>query len=64
MSKFELIKEHLSNSFDKLNDILEVELRENFSIIDYGGQSFIIVRVNLQENTFTIKLSIIIKYRY
>ena len=57
MSKFELIKELLSNSFDKLNNILEIELREDFSIIDYGGQSFIIVRVNLEENTFTVKLN-------
>ena len=57
MSKFELIRELLLNSFDKLNNILEIELREDFSIIDYGGQSFIIVRVNLEENTFTIKLN-------
>lgn len=57
MSKFQLIKEHLSNSFDKLNDILEIELREDFSIIDHKGQSFIIVSINFENNTFTIKLN-------
>jgi hypothetical protein len=43
MSKFEDIKENLLNSFDKLNEVLEIELRDNFSIIDHKGQSFIIV---------------------
>ena len=57
MSTFQLIKEHLSNSFDKLNDILEIELREDFSIIDHKGQSFIIVSINFENNTFTIKLN-------
>ncbi len=57
MSKFELIKEHLSSSFDKLNDILEIELREDFSIIDHKGQSFIVVSINFEDNTFTIKVN-------
>ena len=57
MSKFELIKEHLSNRFNKLNDVLEIELREDFKIIDYKGQSFIVVSINLEDNTFTIKLN-------
>jgi hypothetical protein len=55
MSKFELIKERLSNRFAKLNDILEIELREDFSIIDHKGQSFIIVSINFEGDTFTVK---------
>jgi hypothetical protein len=55
MSKFEEIREHLSNSFDKLNDVLEIELRESFSVIDHKGQSFIVLSINLENNTFTIK---------
>ena len=55
MSKFEEIKEHLSNSFDKLNNVLEIEQRERFSVIDHEGQSFIILSINLENNTFTIK---------
>jgi len=55
MSKFEEIKEHLSNSFDKLNDVLEIELRERFSVIDHKGQSFIVLSINLENSTFTIK---------
>jgi hypothetical protein len=55
MSKFEEIREPLSNSFDKLNDVLEIELRESFSVIDHKGQSFIVLSINLENNTFTIK---------
>lgn len=55
MSKFEEIKEYLSNSFDKLNNVLEIEQRERFSVIDHEGQSFIILSINLENNTFTIK---------
>jgi len=55
MSKFEKMKDQLSNSFDNLNDVLEVELREKFSIIDYKGQSFIVLNSNLENKTFTIR---------
>jgi hypothetical protein len=54
MSKFENIKEYLLNSFDKLNDVLEIELRDEFSIIDHKGQAFIIGNINPENNTFTI----------
>jgi hypothetical protein len=57
MSKFEEMKDQLSNSFDNLNDALEVELRENFSIIDHQGQSFIVLNSNLENQTFTIRVN-------
>ena len=57
MSKFEDIKELLSNAFDNFSDVLEIEMRSEFSIIDYQGQSFIIININSDDNTFTIKLN-------
>ncbi|PZO43751.1 MAG: hypothetical protein DCF19_03735 [Pseudanabaena frigida] len=57
MSKFEEMKDHLSNNFDNLNDVLEVELRESFSIIDHKGQSFIVLAINIKDNTFTIRVN-------
>ncbi|MBD2293979.1 hypothetical protein H6G06_10855 [Anabaena sphaerica FACHB-251] len=55
MSKFEDIKELLSNTFHKFPDILQIELREEFSVTDYKGQSFIIASIDFDDNTFTIK---------
>jgi hypothetical protein len=55
MSKFEKIKENLLNCFDKLNDVLEIELRDKFCIIDHKGQSFIIVSIDHENNTFIIR---------
>jgi hypothetical protein len=61
MSKFEDIKELLANAFDndkfKFSDVLEIEMRSEFSIIDYQGQSFIIINHNSDDDTFTIKLN-------
>jgi hypothetical protein len=57
MSKFEDIKELLSNTFDNFPDVLEIEVRSEFSIIDYQGQSFIIININSDDDTFTIKLN-------
>ena len=57
MSKFEEMKEHLSNNFDNLKDVLEVELRKDFSIIDHKGQSFIVLSINIEDGTFTIKVN-------
>jgi len=57
MSNFEEMKDHLSNNFDSLNDVLEVELRESFSIIDHKGQSFIILSVDIENKTFTIRVN-------
>ena len=61
MSKFEDIKELLANAFDndkfKFSDVLEIEIRSEFSIIDYQGQSFIIININSDDDTFTIKLN-------
>jgi len=57
MSKFDKIKKLLSNAFPKLSDILEIELRSEFSVIDYKGQSFIIINIEFEDNTFSIKLN-------
>ncbi|MFN5065470.1 MAG: hypothetical protein ACK4V0_15410 [Aphanizomenon sp.] len=57
MSKFEDIKELLATAFDKFSDVLEIEVRSEFSIIDYKGQSFIIKNISSDDNTFTIKLN-------
>ena len=57
MSKFEDIKELLSTAFNNLSDVLEIEMRSEFSMIDYQGQSFIIININSDDNTFTIKLN-------
>ncbi|MBD2317440.1 hypothetical protein [Phormidium tenue] len=55
MNRFERFKEHLLNSFDRLNEILEIELRDEFSIIDIEDKrSFIVVDHNLDDNTFII----------
>ena len=51
------ITELLSNAFDNLSDVLEIEIRSEFSIIDYQGQSFIIININSDDDTFTIKLN-------
>jgi hypothetical protein len=55
MSKFDDIKEHLSNAFPKFSDVLQIELRSEFSVTDDGGQSFIILSIQFEDNTFTIK---------
>jgi hypothetical protein len=57
MSKFEEMRDHLSNNFDNLNDVLEVELRERFSIIDHKGLSFIILSIDIENKTFTIRVN-------
>ncbi|MEA5528468.1 hypothetical protein VB638_02500 [Dolichospermum sp. UHCC 0684] len=59
MSKFEDIKELLSTAFDNFSDVLEIEMRSEFSMIDYQGQSFIIKNVSSDDNTFTIKLNVV-----
>jgi hypothetical protein len=57
MSKFDDIKELLSNAFPNFADILQIELREEFSVIDYKGQSFIIISIEFEDNTFSIRLN-------
>ena len=57
MSKFDDIKELLSNAFPNFADVLQIEFRSEFSVIDYGGQSFIIINIQLDDNTFTIRLN-------
>ena len=57
MSKFEDIKELLATAFDNFSDVLQIEMRSEFSMIDYQGQSFIIININSDDNTFTIKLN-------
>ena len=54
MSKFEDIKELLATAFDKFSDVLQIEMRSEFSVIDlkdYGGQSFIISNIQFDDNT-------------
>ncbi|MBK1986643.1 hypothetical protein A0J48_003650 [Sphaerospermopsis aphanizomenoides BCCUSP55] len=55
MSKFDDIKELLSNVFPNFADFLQIELREEFSVTDYKGQSFIIASIDFDDNTFIIK---------
>jgi hypothetical protein len=55
MSKFDDIKELLANAFPNFADFLQIELREEFSVIDHQGQSFIIISIDFDDNTFTIK---------
>lgn len=57
MSKFEEMREHLSNNFDNLNDVLEIELRERFSIIDHKGQSFVVLSIDIENKKFTIRIN-------
>lgn len=57
MSKFDDIKELLSNAFPNFADVLEIELREEFSVTDYKGQSFIIVSIDFDDNTFILKIN-------
>jgi vacuolar-type H+-ATPase subunit I/STV1 len=60
MSKFEDIKELLSTAFNNLSDVLEIEMRSEFSVIDlkdYGRQSFIIINIQFDDNTFTINFN-------
>ncbi|TAE61896.1 MAG: hypothetical protein EAZ87_00305 [Nostocales cyanobacterium] len=57
MSKFDDIKELLSNAFPNFADILQIELREEFSVTDYKGQSFIILSIQFEDNTFFISLN-------
>jgi hypothetical protein len=57
MSKFDDIKEILSNAFPNFADVLEIEFREEFSITDYKGQYFIILNIQREDNTFSIKLN-------
>ena len=60
MSKFEDIKELLATAFDNFSDVLQIEMRSEFSVIDlkdYGGQSFIISNIQFDDNTFTINFN-------
>jgi hypothetical protein len=60
MSKFEDIKELLSTAFNNLSDVLEIEMRSEFSVIDlkdYGRQSFIIINIQFDDHTFTINFN-------
>jgi len=55
MSKFEKMQLHLSVNFDKINDFLEIDSRDNISIIDLKGQSFMVISIQLTDNTFIIR---------
>lgn len=56
MSKFEEIIKHLSHNFDQFDDFLQIELKD-FSVIDYKGQSYIIINIQTDNKTFIIKLN-------
>jgi len=45
MTEFNEIKGHLSQKIDKLDQFIQIEEREEFLIIDYNGQSFIIIDI-------------------
>lgn len=57
MSKFDQIQQHLSTHIDQLSEILEIESRKLFLIIDYEKekQSFIIIAYTDQTCTIKIK---------
>lgn len=56
MSKKDLLKQRLLNitTFNNADTIIQTEERDEFSIIDYEGQSYIIL--NVENDTFTIKI--------
>lgn len=56
MTEFNEIKGHLSQKIDKLDQFIQIEEREEFLIIDYNGQSFIIIDI-LVNSTCTINLN-------
>jgi len=45
MTEFDEIKSYLSQKIDKLDQFIQIEEREEFLIIDYNGQSFIIIDI-------------------
>ncbi|WP_199302044.1 hypothetical protein [Pseudanabaena cinerea] len=49
------MKLHLSLNFDRMNNFLEIDSRDEVCIIDFQGQSFIIISIQLVDNTFTIR---------
>ncbi|MEA5514556.1 hypothetical protein [Nodularia sp. UHCC 0506] len=50
------MQEHLLNTFAQLSDVLQIELQPEFSVIDYEGQSFIIISIE-SDDRFTIRLN-------
>ena len=56
MTEFDEIKSYLSQKIDKLDQFIQIEEREEFLIIDYNGQSFIIIDI-LVNSTCTIHLN-------
>ncbi len=55
MSQFNAIQKHLINTIPKISKFLQIELRVEFSVIDYKGQSFIIATIQPDDNTYTIR---------
>jgi hypothetical protein len=56
MSKMEEFIEHLSNNLDKLSEYLQIEEGSEFYITDFQGQSYIIQRIDTENQILTIKM--------
>jgi hypothetical protein len=57
MKKFEEIQIHLSKNIDNINKCLQIEERRRILIVDYKGQSFIIIDIQEDTNSCTIKIN-------
>jgi hypothetical protein len=55
MSAFEAIKKRLFNTFIHLNDVFQIETRNDFSITDFEGQSYLILESD--ETHFTVQIN-------
>jgi hypothetical protein len=56
MNKFEKTKEYLLDRFNGLDKILEIEFRDEFSVVDINNKrSFIIVSIQEEDHTFQIR---------
>lgn len=56
MSKFNSISTRLNSVFEKIKDTLEVDTRSEFFIIDFEGQSYLILDFDNALKTYRIKI--------
>jgi hypothetical protein len=57
MTEFNEIKSHLSQKIDKLAQFIQIEERREFLIIDYNGQSFIIIDIPMNPTDCKINVN-------
>lgn len=57
MTDFNEIYSHLSNHLDRFDEVAQIEDRQEFLIVDYKGQSFIIMEIQTDDHTYTIRLN-------